>query len=138
MKFVAILVSLILVSPAIAQHGMAERPGLYNFPYHGDTWTGTVSSLDPSTRHLTLSYSHRDKSESFTGVLQPEGAALEDEDGNAIANQPITIGQKLMVYYVEKGRKYFIWDDNKKKHEAKADENIIFKIRVFRPDKKHS
>ena len=138
MKFITIVIPLIIVSTAIAQHGMAERAGLYNFPYHGDTWTGIVTSLDPSTRHLTLSYSHKDKSESFTGVLQAEGAALEDDDGNAIANQPLTIGQKLMVYYVEKGRKYFIWDDSKKKHEAKADENIIFKIRLFRSDKKHS
>ena len=134
----ALLAVFVVVTAAIAQHGMIERGGLYNFPYHGDTWTGIVSSIDPLTRHLTLTYTAKGKTETFSGVLQDEGAALEDKDGNPIANKPITIGDKIMVYYVEQGRKYFIWDDKRKKREAKAAENIVFKIRLLPPDKKHS
>src|SRR2546423_665081 len=98
--FTSLVAVFVVTTTAIAQHGMIERGGLYNFPYHGDTWTGIVSSIDPSTRHLTLTSTAKEKTETFTGVLQDEGATLEDKDGNPIANKPITIGDKIMVFYV--------------------------------------
>jgi hypothetical protein len=122
---------------AFAQHGMIGESGLYNFPYHGDTWTGVVSNLDPQTGHLTLSYTKKGKNEDFTGLVE-KSVALEDKDGRPIQHQSITLGQKLMVYYVEKGRKYVVWDENHKQHETRATENVIFKIRVFQTEKKHS
>ena len=120
----------IFTSLALAQHGMIERPGLYNFPYHGDTWTGIITTADPQHRQLTLSYSNKTKTEDFTAAVL-RGAKLEDENGQLLTNPDVKIGDKVMVYYIEKGRTYFTWDDSHRKQEVKATEDTIFRIRVF-------
>src|SRR5262249_44756768 len=43
--------------------------GYYPRGYSGDTWTGEVVSTDDTTREITLTYTNKNKSETFTGIL---------------------------------------------------------------------
>jgi len=88
-----------------AQHGSAPN-GYYPPGYTGDTWTGVVSATDDATREITLTYTKGDKTETFTGVLQP-GYKVKLKDGSTAELKPsdFRTGTRLIVYYMQKTRK---------------------------------
>jgi hypothetical protein len=109
LQFVCCLL-LVLVSPALAQHGAAPN-GYYPPGYNGDTWTGEVSGTNDATREITLTYTKGSKSETFTGVLQP-GFKAKRADGSTLEVKPSDFrnGTRLTVFYMPKTRK----EDDKK------------------------
>jgi hypothetical protein len=90
---------LFLAGVAQAQHGTAPG-GYYPLNYHGDTWTGTVTAVSDQTREIVLSYSDKDKTEVFTGLLQA-GYKIKLKNGSMKELKPsdIPIGAQLFVYY---------------------------------------
>jgi hypothetical protein len=99
--------ALCVLLPAVgqAQHGTAEN-GYYPMNYHGDTWTGVVSATNDETREITLTYTRRDKTETFVGVLEV-GHKVKSNDGSAheLKVSEIPLGTRLKVYYLERDRK---------------------------------
>jgi len=96
---------LIFAAVLLAQHGTA-RNGYYPMNYHGDTWTGTVTSVNDQTRELTLTYTKGDKTEEFTGVLKA-GLKAKRTDGSEAELKPsdFPIGTRLLVYYTPQTKK---------------------------------
>jgi hypothetical protein len=90
---------------AQAQHGTAS-PGYYPPGYSGDTWTGTVTSVNDQTREIALTYTNNDKTESFTGILQA-GYKVKLKDGTTKELKPsdIPISTRLIVYYITETKK---------------------------------
>jgi len=106
MKIREIVLALIIgTTLAAAQHGSA--PGGY-FPsgYAGDTWSGTVTAVNPDTREIVLSYKGKNKDETFHGILQT-GYKRTGADGKPfevdMANIPL--GSYMVAYYMEKTKK---------------------------------
>lgn len=95
----------VLAVGARAQHGSAPN-GYYPPGYSGDTWTGTVTATDDASREITLTYTRGDKTETFTGVLQP-GFKAKRKDGSTMEVKPSDFrnGTRLMVFYTQKTRK---------------------------------
>jgi hypothetical protein len=123
LKFaVPIVVFFAVSSPiAAAQHGEAEA-GYYSLDYHGDTWTGTLSAVDHDKDAITLTYEHKGKSASFTGVFKhPLGVV--DQYGKP-TRAHLQIGDGLTAYYM-----------NGKKHDGVVEDNLIFKIKLLPPPK---
>lgn len=89
----------------LAQHGAAPN-GYYPPGYSGDTWTGEVAAVNDQTREITLTYPKKDKTESFTGVLQ-EGykVGLKGGGDHELKVSEIPIGTRLTVYYMARWRK---------------------------------
>ena len=139
MRFRTIGICLFIFSCGLstaAQHGTAEA-GLYTFNYHGDTWTGTLTAIDHAKDAFTLTYEHKGKTENFTGVLK-RPIEIVDADGEPTKTQThIQIGDSLTVYYIAQGRKYSMKKEDGKRHEDVANENLIFKIKLLPPPKKH-
>jgi hypothetical protein len=92
-------------SVASAQHGTAPN-GYYPPGYVGDTWTGTVTSVNDEAREITLTYTKGDKTETFTGILQA-GYKVKLKDGTSKELKPssIPIGARLIVYYTPQTKK---------------------------------
>ncbi|HTA23424.1 MAG TPA: hypothetical protein VK763_07815 [Terriglobales bacterium] len=119
---VALLVFLAAPSPiAIAQHGQAEG-GYYALDYHGDTWTGTLTAVDHDKDAITLTYEHKGKTESFTGVLKHPLEVVDQYDHPAKAH--LQLGDGITAYYI-----------NGKKNKGVVSDNLIFKIRLLPPPK---
>lgn len=112
---------------ARAQHGEAPAD-YYPSGYSGDTWTGIVTSTSDETREIKLSYTNKDKTETFIGVLK-DGYKIKMKDGSMHELKPsgIPVGDKITVFYMGDTRKV----DGKK---IKVYE--IFKILEVRDDKK--
>ena len=89
-----------------AQHGNAGN-GYYPPGYSGDTWTGVVSTTDDTTRAVTLTYSSKKKTETFTGVLQQGCCKVKMSDGTVQELRPseLSSGRRVMVYYISKTTK---------------------------------
>ncbi len=96
---------LIFTSVLRAQHGTAPN-GYYPMNYHGDTWTGAVTSVNDQTREITLAYTKGDKTEAFTGVLKA-GLKAKRTDGSEVELKPsdFPIGTRLVVYYTPQTKK---------------------------------
>jgi hypothetical protein len=90
---------------AQAQHGTAA-PGYYSPAYSGDTWTGTVTSVNDQTREIALAYTNKGKTETFTGNLKA-GYKVTLKDGSTTELKPsdIPIGVRLIVYYTLETKK---------------------------------
>jgi hypothetical protein len=92
----------------LAQHGDAGS-GYWPMNYHGDTWTGIISSFDQGTGAITLTYEHKGKTENFNGVIKPPIQVL-DKDGKRLASGVrINVGDRITAYYmkVEKANSIF-------------------------------
>ncbi len=103
-----------------AQHGTAEN-GYYPPGYSGDTWKGTVTTTDDTTRTVNLNYEGKKKTETFTGVLREGCCKIKMSDGTVQELKPSQLlpGRQIMVYYISRTTKV----DGKK-----ATFNEIFKV----------
>jgi len=89
-----------------AQHGTAGN-GYFPPGYEGDTWNGVVTTTDDTTRTVTLTYSSKKKTETFTGVLQEGCCKVKMSDGTVQELRPsqLSPGRQIMVYYIPKTKK---------------------------------
>jgi hypothetical protein len=89
-----------------AQHGTAGN-GYFPSGYEGDTWSGAVATTDDTTRSVTLTYSSKKKTETFTGVLQEGCCKVKMSDGTVQELRPsqLSPGRRIMVYYIPKTTK---------------------------------
>jgi hypothetical protein len=99
------LVILLFSGVLIAQHGTAPN-GYWPMGYNGDMWSGQITAVNPDTREITLTYKHKEKEETFIGVLKP-GYAVKKQDGTAaeVQMQHIPIGVYMVAYYSPKTKK---------------------------------
>jgi len=100
-RFVVLLATLFLPVSLIAQHGTAEN-GYYPNGYQGDTWTGIVSSLNPTTKEISLVYTHKEKTLVFDGLLAKgyRVQANSDKQKQEIKATGITVGTRLRVFFM--------------------------------------
>jgi hypothetical protein len=97
---------LLLTSPWVAaQHGTAPA-GYYPHGYFGDTWTGEVVSVDDTTREITLSYSKKNKIQTFVATLPPEfTVATNQSKQHKLKPSDIPLGTRVIVFYIPKTSK---------------------------------
>jgi hypothetical protein len=96
----------IALSPVVrAQHGTAPAD-YYPVGYSGDTWTGIVASASDETREIKLTYTNKDKTETFAGVLK-DGYKIKMKDGSMRELKPssIPVGDRVKVFYMADTRK---------------------------------
>ncbi|HXT72928.1 MAG TPA: hypothetical protein VN785_03670 [Candidatus Angelobacter sp.] len=96
------------VSPDLFSAQRGSAPGGYYPPgYHGDTWTGAVTTTDDKTRTVTLTYSSKKKTETFTGVLKEGCCKVKMSDGTVQELKPseLSPGRRVMVYYIPRTTK---------------------------------
>src|SRR5205085_8897216 len=120
--------SILMLTPGLrGQHGSAPN-GYYPMGYSGDTFTGQVANTNDSTREIFLHYEKENKSEDFSGVLEP-GYKVEMKNGteHELKVSEIPIGTRLTAFYMKKERK-----ENGKKIKY----NNIFKVLFVLPDQK--
>jgi hypothetical protein len=100
-RFFVLLATLLLPASLVAQHGTADN-GYYPTLYQGDTWTGLVSSLDPTTKEISLLYTHKQKTVIFSGALAKGYRVLSKgaKEKQQIVSLGITLGARLRVYYI--------------------------------------
>jgi hypothetical protein len=103
-----------------AQHGTAGA-GYYPPGYEGDTWTGVVTATDDTTHTVTLTYSSKKKTETFTGVFKEGCCKVKMSDGTVQDLKPsmLSPGRRIMVYYIPRTTKV----DGKK-----STVNEVFKV----------
>jgi hypothetical protein len=100
-RLVVLLATVFFPASLLAQHGSAEN-GYYPTGYHGDTWTGIVSSLDPTTEKISLVYTHKEKTAVFEGILA-KGYRFQtngDKQKQRIVTTGIAVGTRLRVFYM--------------------------------------
>jgi hypothetical protein len=120
---------------AAGQHGTAE-PGFYGLNYNGDTWTGTIASFDRDKGIITLTYEHKGKVQTSTGVIKPPLQVVDEKGNAAPAQVRVQVGDRLTAYYMAKGQKYSV-KEGSKRHDEVADDNLIFEIKLLPPLTKH-
>jgi hypothetical protein len=93
--------ALLLPASLMAQHGTADN-GYYPMAYQGDTWTGIVSSLDPTTKEVVLVYTHKEKTAVFEGVLAKNYQVHTNgsKEKQQVLATGISVGAHLRVYYI--------------------------------------
>ena len=104
-RICGVLVTLLLATCAAAQHGTASA-GYFPPGYSGDTWSGTVTSVNAESREITLTYKGKDRDETFTGVLRA-GYTRTGKDGKPFEVQmaQIPVGSYMVAYYMPKSKK---------------------------------
>jgi hypothetical protein len=105
----ALVIAGVLIATASsvkAQHGTAGA-GYYPPGYEGDTWTGVVTATDDRARTVTLTYSSKKKTETFTGVLKEGCCKVKMSDGTVQELKPsmLSPGRRIMVYYIPRTTK---------------------------------
>ena len=93
---------LLFARHALPQHGEAES-GYWPLGYHGDTFTGNVTSVDDDSRSITLTYTNpkNGKTETLPGsIVKPYTAKWKDGTLRQIKPSDIPIGTRLKVYYM--------------------------------------
>jgi hypothetical protein len=128
------LLVLMIALTAAAQHGKSEKGGLYNFPYKGDTWTGEIISFghgEAARGTVTLSYTDKKGQVQtlegrFTSSLK---MSIKDHPEQKIPQ--LRVGDRIIAYYIAPGQKYFVLDQNGKRKDVVATENIIFEVEVL-------
>jgi hypothetical protein len=135
-KGAALLLFCSLPAVVFAQHGKLEKAGLYNFPYKGDTWTGEIVAAEPSTREITLQYvDKKGQAEKFIAKLLPTCEVLvQDHPERQVLR--LNRRDKIIAYYIAIGQKYPIRDEQGKKKDVAASENLIFRAEVILPNDK--
>jgi hypothetical protein len=125
------ILAVVLASSAPAQHGKVEESRFYNFPYKGDTWTGEIASLGQADATLTLSYTGKNgQTQTFTGRFTSRVKAYVKGHPEQKVTR-LNVGDRIIAYYIAPGQKYFILDEQAKKKDAVATENIVFEVAVF-------
>ena len=96
-----LVVVLALAGSANAQHGSAGS-GYFPPGYAGDTWTGNVIATDDTTRSITLTYTSKNKTETFTGALKDTCCKVKMADGTMkdLKVSEISQGRRMIVYYI--------------------------------------
>jgi hypothetical protein len=110
-----------------AQHGTAGN-GYFPPGYEGDTWTGIVTAADDKTRTVTLTYSSKKKTETFTGVLQEGCCKVKMSDFTEQELRPSQLSlthprRTITVYYIPK---------TTKAEDKKITVNEIFKVIIVK------
>jgi hypothetical protein len=92
---------LAIAASARAQHGSAGN-GYFPQGYNGDTWTGNVTATDDATRSITLTFTGKNKTETFVGVLKDICCKVKMADGTMkdLKVSEISIGRRMIVYYI--------------------------------------
>src|SRR5882724_13204236 len=92
---------LAIAGAANAQHGNAGN-GYFPPGYAGDTWTGTVTATDDATRSITLTYTNKNKTETFTGTLKEPCCKVKMVDGTMkdLRVSEISQGRRMIVWYI--------------------------------------
>jgi hypothetical protein len=101
MNFRAVRIALLFFSCAFFAYAQHDQGGSGYWPiyYHGDNWTGTISSFDQASDSITLTYEHKGKVESFTGVLKKPVALVDKDNKQLSGHTPLKIGDRITVYY---------------------------------------
>jgi len=121
MRLARLLILILVGFPALAQHGTAPA-GYYPAGYNGDMWTGALTAANDSTREITLSYTKKDKTQTFTGALEEKFTiTLADGKKHELKPSDIAPGTILRVYYKPKTKKV---EDKKVKYYE------IFKLEI--------
>jgi hypothetical protein len=134
-KLATIMFLCSLPSTLSAQHGKAERGGLFTFPYHGDTWTGEIVDIDTNSGQITLQYTDKkDQTEKFVAKLTAgyKAYVMDHKEQKVSVLNP---GDKIVAYYIAIGQKYPVKDAAGKKQDVAATENLIFQVEVVPPKK---
>jgi hypothetical protein len=94
-------VFLAVACAAYAQHGTAGS-GYFPQGYNGDTWTGNVTATDDAERSITLAYSNKGKTETFTGILKSPCCKVKMVDGTMkdLRVSEISLGRRMIVFYI--------------------------------------
>ncbi len=100
------IVSVLILSAAFAVGQRGTESGFGPIGWSGDIFTGVLTGADDGTRELTLTYMKGDKTETFTGTLQP-GYKIAFEDGSVREVKPseFPTGSKMTVYFTAKQKK---------------------------------
>lgn len=101
MKTLVAFVGFLLVAgTASAQHGTAPN-GYYPAGYHGDTWTGVVSSVNESEGEFTLTYTKGNKTETFVGVPE-DGYLVAPKNGpvRPLKLSDLPMGKTITVFFI--------------------------------------
>jgi hypothetical protein len=96
-QFIALIFACTLL--ASAQHGEAGT-GYFPPNYHGDTWTGTISSFDHGIGAITLIYDHKGKTETFTGVMKPPILFIDKDEKQIPGPRLLKVCDRITVYYL--------------------------------------
>jgi hypothetical protein len=96
-----LILLLAIAAGANAQHGSAGN-GYFPPGYNGDTWTGSVTATDDATRSITLTFTTKNKTETFTGALKDPCCKVKMADGTMkdLKVSEISIGRRMIVYYI--------------------------------------
>lgn len=134
-KTAAFLFLCLLPHVTFAQHGKAEKSGLYNFPYKGDTWTGKIVAIDTNAHTLSLEYIDKQgQSEEFTAKALPSFKVhVKDHPEQNVLR--LHLGDTLVVYYIAIGQKYPVADEHGKKKDVAATANLTFEAELIPPKK---
>lgn len=132
-KTPAFLLLCLLPCVTFAQHSKAEKSGLYNFPYKGDTWTGKIIAIDTNAHTLSLQYTDKKgQSEEFTAKALPSFKVhVKDRPEQRVLR--LHLGDKLIVYYIAVGQKYPVPDEHGKRKDVAATENLVFEAELIPP-----
>ena len=91
--------------------------------------------MDHDRDAITLTYEHKGQSESFTGVFKRPLEVVDQDGQHTKSKTHLQIGDYLTVYYIARGLKYTMREDDGKRHTRVADDNLIFKIKLLPPPK---
>jgi hypothetical protein len=117
---IAMAIIIFSTGMAVGQKGTAESD-YYPLNYHGETWAGEVTDINSETREITLSYTKKDKTQTFTGVLEPRcQVAMKDGNYQELRLSELRKGVRIKVYYISKEEKIAA---------GKVRVNRIFRIR---------
>ena len=88
-----------------AQQGTASN-GYYPSGYSGNTWSGTVASVNKDTREITLEYKKGDKVQTFVGVPTTDYRVKEHNGPERpLSMDDIPVGRVVKVWYISKSKK---------------------------------
>jgi hypothetical protein len=84
-----------LPAAALAQHGSAPN-NYYPDKYNGATFTGTVTEVKDD--QITLTYTKKDKTDSFTGHLE-SNCLVPSVNGKGMAATDLPLGTVITAFY---------------------------------------
>lgn len=111
----------LLVASACAPQVSAQKSKMLN-----DMFTGKVVATNDDTREITLTYSGKDKTETFTGVLKA-GYQVKMNDGSLhdLKVSELPPGERIRVFYKPTSREV---------NGQKVKVNVIFRVDIMGPD----